>query len=242
MSAETFAKLRRQASLQARARQEPGPSYELLPNEPALGFAAASGAGRPATSSSTWKATRYSSRAADSNTSSAAGCPTTRSPIVRSGATRGAPRRSTRSSSSSTSSPSAGESFRQCTSTTMRATRSRRCGGWRKSTARAKRKSTISCAREVLVDLFTVVRQALAISEEKYGLKNLERFYQLQRQTETKKGDDSILMFERWLIEPRSESSSTTSRPTTADDCRVDLSTARVAAGAPRRSGGEVWR
>lgn len=57
---------------------------------------------------------------------------------------------------------------------------------------------------EVLVDLFTVVRQALAISEERYGLKNLERFYDLTRETDVKKGDESIVMFERWLFEPDS--------------------------------------
>ncbi len=52
---------------------------------------------------------------------------------------------------------------------------------------------------EVLVDLFAVVRQALVISEDGYGLKKLERFYQLERATEVKKGDDSIVMFEKWL-------------------------------------------
>jgi predicted RecB family nuclease len=54
---------------------------------------------------------------------------------------------------------------------------------------------------EVLVDLFAVVRQMLAISEEHYGLKNLERFYAMERETEVRKGGDSVLMFERWLIE-----------------------------------------
>ncbi len=54
---------------------------------------------------------------------------------------------------------------------------------------------------EVLVDLFAVVRQTLAISEERYGLKNLECFYDLTRETEVKKGDQSIVMFERWLVE-----------------------------------------
>jgi predicted RecB family nuclease len=54
---------------------------------------------------------------------------------------------------------------------------------------------------EVLVDLFAVVRQALAISEDGYGLKKLERFYGLPRITEVKKGNESIVMFERWLIE-----------------------------------------
>jgi|HubBroStandDraft_4_1064222.scaffolds.fasta_scaffold00004_71 predicted RecB family nuclease len=54
---------------------------------------------------------------------------------------------------------------------------------------------------EVLVDLFAVVRQAVAISEERYGLKNFERFYDLTRTTDVKKGDESIVMFERWLFE-----------------------------------------
>ncbi|HVR47291.1 MAG TPA: TM0106 family RecB-like putative nuclease [Candidatus Binatia bacterium] len=54
---------------------------------------------------------------------------------------------------------------------------------------------------EVLVDLFAVVRQALAISEDGYGLKKLERFYQLARETDVKKGDESIVMFERWMTE-----------------------------------------
>lgn len=51
---------------------------------------------------------------------------------------------------------------------------------------------------EVLVDLFAVVRQSLAISEDGYGLKKLERFYQLERDTEVRKGGDSIVMFEAW--------------------------------------------
>ena len=54
---------------------------------------------------------------------------------------------------------------------------------------------------EVLVDLFAVVRQAVAISEEGYGLKNVERFYDLERLTDVKKGAESIVMFERWLLE-----------------------------------------
>ncbi len=52
---------------------------------------------------------------------------------------------------------------------------------------------------EVLVDLFAVVRQAIAISEDGYGLKKVEKFYQLIRGTDVKKGDESIVMFERWL-------------------------------------------
>lgn len=53
---------------------------------------------------------------------------------------------------------------------------------------------------EVFVDLFAVVRQALVVSEDGYGLKKLERFYRFERATEVKKGDDSIVMFEKWLL------------------------------------------
>ena len=54
---------------------------------------------------------------------------------------------------------------------------------------------------EVLVDLYAVVRQALMISESSYGLKRLERYYDLRRQTTVKKGDQSIVMFERWVLQ-----------------------------------------
>jgi len=54
---------------------------------------------------------------------------------------------------------------------------------------------------EVLVDLFAVVRRALAISEDGYGLKNFERFYDFKRETIVKRGDQSIVMFERWMLE-----------------------------------------
>lgn len=54
---------------------------------------------------------------------------------------------------------------------------------------------------EVLVDLFAVVRQALAISQDGYGLKKVERLYDFSRKTDVKKGDQSIVMFEGWLLE-----------------------------------------
>jgi predicted RecB family nuclease len=52
---------------------------------------------------------------------------------------------------------------------------------------------------EVLVDLFAVVRQSLVISEDSYSIKRLEKFYGLKRETEVLKGDESILLFERWM-------------------------------------------
>ncbi|HTU82331.1 MAG TPA: TM0106 family RecB-like putative nuclease [Candidatus Acidoferrales bacterium] len=52
---------------------------------------------------------------------------------------------------------------------------------------------------ETFVDLYTVVRQALRISQPSYSIKRLETFYGLSRSTGVKRGDDSIVMFESWL-------------------------------------------
>ncbi len=54
---------------------------------------------------------------------------------------------------------------------------------------------------EVLVDLYAIVRRALAISEERYSIKNLERFYGFKRDAVLKKGDESIVMFESWMVD-----------------------------------------
>lgn len=72
---------------------------------------------------------------------------------------------------------------------------------------------------EVFVDLFAVVRQSLVVSEESYGLKAIEHFYELTRATETIKGDQSIVMFEKWLLE-RSESILSDIENYNRDDCR----------------------
>lgn len=52
---------------------------------------------------------------------------------------------------------------------------------------------------EVFVDLYAVVRQALRISQPSYSIKKLEPFYGMERETDVRRGDDSIVMFERWL-------------------------------------------
>ncbi len=51
------------------------------------------------------------------------------------------------------------------------------------------------------VDLYAVVRQGLRISQPSYSIKKLEPFYGFARETKTQRGDDSILMFESWLID-----------------------------------------
>jgi len=51
----------------------------------------------------------------------------------------------------------------------------------------------------VFVDLYPVVRQGLVISQPSYSIKKVEAFYGLERETQVKGGDESIVMFESWL-------------------------------------------
>ena len=51
----------------------------------------------------------------------------------------------------------------------------------------------------VFIDLFPVVRQGLWISQPSYSIKKVEAFYGLERETQVKGGDESIVMFESWL-------------------------------------------
>lgn len=48
------------------------------------------------------------------------------------------------------------------------------------------------------IDLFHVVRQALWLSQPSYSIKKVEAFYGQERSTQTRGGDDSIVMFEAW--------------------------------------------
>lgn len=53
--------------------------------------------------------------------------------------------------------------------------------------------------RDVFVDLFAVVRNALRVSQPRYSIKNLEVFLPIERAAEIKEGGTSILMFEEWM-------------------------------------------
>jgi predicted RecB family nuclease len=52
----------------------------------------------------------------------------------------------------------------------------------------------------VFVNLYPVVRQSMRISQPSYSIKKIEPFYGFERITRTQRGDDSILMFESWLV------------------------------------------
>jgi predicted RecB family nuclease len=54
---------------------------------------------------------------------------------------------------------------------------------------------------QVLVDLFRVVEQSMQISRPSYSLKEVERFYQPDREAEVKQAGDSVLLFEQWREE-----------------------------------------
>ena len=50
----------------------------------------------------------------------------------------------------------------------------------------------------VLVDLYQVVREAIRVSEPKYSIKNIERFYLDAREGDVKDAGASIVWYERW--------------------------------------------
>jgi uncharacterized protein len=54
---------------------------------------------------------------------------------------------------------------------------------------------------EVLVDLYAVVRAALAQSQDGYSIKKLEAFYAFVRSADVRKGDQSIIAFEEYLLD-----------------------------------------
>jgi predicted RecB family nuclease len=198
MSPETFAKLRRQASLQVRGRSSARPIYELLPHDPGLGFELLP---PPADGDVFFDMEGDPLFEPGRGLEYLFGCwmPGDR-PEFRAfwGRNRSDEKR-------------AFEAFVDFVTERRRRYPTMHVyhyAYYEKSALR--RLAQQHCTREtevddllrgqVLVDLFPVLRRALAISEESYGLKNVERFYELERETVVKKGDESIVMFENWLL------------------------------------------
>ena len=73
---------------------------------------------------------------------------------------------------------------------------------------------------ELLVDLFSVVRQALCVGAPSYSIKKLERYYDFRRVADLRSGDDSVVMFERWLLEPTNDGLLETIERYNEEDCR----------------------
>jgi hypothetical protein len=76
--------------------------------------------------------------------------------------------------------------------------------------------------REVFVDLYTVVRQAIRVGEPGYSLKNMEAFYPLERDAEVTEAGGSILAYQEWL-ESREQGKLDAIAQYNADDCRSTL-------------------
>lgn len=72
---------------------------------------------------------------------------------------------------------------------------------------------------QFFVDLYPIVRQALWVSLPSYSLKDLEKYYGVVRETDTKGGDDSIVMFESWL-DSHDDAILEDIRKYNEDDCR----------------------
>jgi uncharacterized protein len=72
----------------------------------------------------------------------------------------------------------------------------------------------------VFIDLFPVVRQGLWISQPSYSIKRVEAFYGLERETQVKGGDESIVMFEAWLTDRKDDAILEDIRAYNEDDCR----------------------
>ena len=51
----------------------------------------------------------------------------------------------------------------------------------------------------MFVDLYTVVREAIRISEPGYGLKKVEGYFMPDREADLTDGGESIVLFEQWL-------------------------------------------
>ncbi|MBC5815877.1 MAG: TM0106 family RecB-like putative nuclease [Candidatus Eremiobacteraeota bacterium] len=73
---------------------------------------------------------------------------------------------------------------------------------------------------EVFVDLYAVVRQGIVISQPSYSIKKLEAFYEMKRETETKFGGDSIVMYETWVQDRSRQDILDDIERYNQDDCR----------------------
>ena len=129
---------------------------------------------------------------------------------------------------------------RTSTSTTTRRTSRRPSSGSWGATGRARTRSTGSCAGGVLVDLLRVVRQSLRASVESYSIKKMEAFYGFVREIDLRDAGSSIVAFEQWLELGDGERPAV--EPPRADRAvqprrrRQQPAAARLARGPPRRA------
>ena len=170
---------------------------------------------RPATSSSTWRAIRSSTRPAGSSSCSAcSGASPTGRPTYRPSGRTTATASAARSRSSSTSSSSAARAYPDMHVYHYAAyepsTLARLMG------THATREAEIDelLRGEVFVDLLQVVRQGLRAGVESYSLKDVEKLF-FTRTAEVSSGNEAVIEFERWLDDRRRGAPRRRSPPTT---------------------------
>ncbi len=73
--------------------------------------------------------------------------------------------------------------------------------------------------RELLVDLYRVVRQSLRAGVTSYSIKEIEKLYGFERTAEVAGGDESVVLFEQWL-EAQEDSLLEGIRAYNEEDCR----------------------
>ncbi len=100
---------------------------------------------------------------------------------------------------------------------------------------------------EVLVDLYTVVRQAICVGQPSYSIKKLELYYGFKRAAELRSGDDSVVMFEQWLLDQSNRALLETIERYNEEDCRSTFELREwliaLRADAQKRFGCDIpWR
>ena len=76
--------------------------------------------------------------------------------------------------------------------------------------------------RKVMVDLLTVVRQAMRVGVESYSLKRIEHLAGFRREAEMGSGADAVLGYERW-VESRDDAELDAIARYNDEDCRATL-------------------
>ena len=92
---------------------------------------------------------------------------------------------------------------------------------------------------QVLVDLYRVTRQALRASVESYSIKEIEALYGFERRAEVSGGNESTVLFEKWLVSEDSALLDAIARYN-EDDCRSTVALHEWLLS--RRPSGLPWR
>ena len=116
----------------------------------------------------------------------------------------------------------------RCTSTTTRPTSARRSAGSWASTPRASTRSTTSCATTCSSTSTASSSRRSAPRCASYSIKEIEKLYGFVRTAEVAGGDESVVLFEKWL-ESGDDSLLEGIEAYNEEDCRSTVAAPRVA-------------